>query len=51
MGVSTPSGHVTLSDKVNTGLRQTASTGSGYAHAHGIDLRVQYVDVILATKN
>ncbi len=50
-GLSTPSGHVTLSDKMNTGTRQTTSTGSGYSHAHGLDLRVQYVDVIIATKN
>ena len=29
----------------------TESTGSGSTHAHGLDLRVQYVDVIICTKN
>lgn len=29
----------------------TSSMGSGSTHTHGIDLRVQYVDVIIATKN
>ena len=27
------------------------STGSGEAHSHGLDLRVQYVDVIICSKN
>lgn len=29
----------------------TSSSGSGSTHSHGLDLRVQYVDVIIATKN
>jgi hypothetical protein len=29
----------------------SAGTGSGGAHQHGIDLRVRYVDVIIAAKN
>lgn len=29
----------------------TQSTGSGSAHAHGMDIRVQYVDVIIAEKD
>lgn len=28
----------------------TASAGSGSTHSHGLDLRVQYVDVIICTK-
>lgn len=28
----------------------TGSQGSGAAHSHGLDLRVQYVDVIIASK-
>lgn len=30
---------------------RTDSTGNGAAHAHGIDIRVQYLDTIYATKN
>ena len=29
----------------------TENTGSGSAHSHGLDLRVQYVDVIICTKD
>jgi hypothetical protein len=29
----------------------TVSAGSGATHAHGLDLRVQYVDVIIASKD
>lgn len=29
----------------------TNNAGSGEGHSHGIDLRVQYIDVIIATKN
>lgn len=29
----------------------TMSSGSGSAHSHGLDLRVQYVDVIIASKD
>jgi len=29
----------------------TSSTGSGSTHSHGMDLRVQYVDVIIAIKD
>jgi len=29
----------------------TANSGSGGSHAHGMDIRVQYVDVIIATKD
>ena len=29
----------------------TGSTGSGSTHTHGLDLRVQYVDVIIASKD
>ena len=29
----------------------TAANGSGSAHTHGLDLRVQYVDVIIASKD
>ena len=29
----------------------TGSQGSGAAHSHGLDLRVQYVDVIICSKN
>jgi len=31
--------------------RGTAAAGASWGHAHGIDLRVQYVDAIIATKN
>ena len=34
------------SDSINTG-----SQGSGSTHSHGLDLRVQYVDVIIASKD
>jgi len=33
------------------GALRTNSVGSGAAHAHPMDLRVQYVDVIIASKN
>jgi len=33
------------------GSLNTNFVGSGSAHAHPIDLRVQYVDVIIASKN
>ena len=29
----------------------TESQGSGSTHSHGLDLRVQYVDIIICTKN
>lgn len=32
-------------------LGESGLTGSGEAHAHGLDLRVQYVDVIIASKD
>ena len=32
-------------------VKTTSSAGSGSTHTHGIDLRVQYVDVIICTKN
>jgi hypothetical protein len=34
-----------------TGVPTISSTGGSGAHAHGIDIRVQYVDVIKATKD
>jgi hypothetical protein len=33
------------------GNNTTSSVGGGAAHAHGMDIRVQYVDVIKATKD
>lgn len=33
------------------GTGSTGSQGSGASHSHGLDLRVRYVDVILATKD
>ncbi len=35
----------------NGGSKSTDSIGSGSTHSHGLDLRVQYVDVIICTKN
>lgn len=32
-------------------LGQSGSTGSGAAHAHGLDIRVAYVDVIICAKD
>ena len=31
--------------------KYTDSKGSGSTHSHGLDLRVQYVDVIICTKD
>lgn len=42
-------GHV--STDVTTTLRNTVASGSGSAHSHGLDLRIQYVDSIICTKN
>lgn len=36
---------------MNAGNIQTSSAGSGASHAHNIDLRVNYVDVIIASKD
>lgn len=39
-------------DRITTSAGfNSGSEGSGSAHAHGLDLRVQYVDVIICTKN
>lgn len=35
----------------SNGDPQASNTGSGSSHTHGLDLRVQYVDVIIASKD
>lgn len=35
----------------STSAIPTSSQGSGSSHSHGMDIRVQYVDVIIATKD
>ena len=35
----------------NSSTKYTDSIGSGSTHTHGLDLRVQYVDIIICTKN
>lgn len=45
------SGLLPSSPNYTTELRTTSATGGSNSHAHGIDLRVQYVDLIIATKN
>lgn len=40
-----------VSNAGNGSSRSHASQGSGSTHSHGLDLRVQYVDVIICTKN
>ena len=48
-GSSSTGGYLTAS----TGkiITSSGSAGSGSTHSHGLDLRVQYVDVIICTKN
>lgn len=48
-GSSSTSGYITsASGKIIT---SSGSAGSGSTHSHGLDLRVQYVDVIIASKD
>ena len=44
-------GYKSISGDGNYGAYTTGSSGSGTAHSHNIDLRVNYVDVIIATKD
>jgi hypothetical protein len=52
--VAAGSGGATIPNLFASGASSTldsANTGSGGSHAHGMDIRVQYVDVIIATKD
>jgi hypothetical protein len=40
-----------MNDTDDTAVGGALSTGSGSTHTHGLDLRVQYVDVIICEKN
>lgn len=44
-------GHNSNSGYNSGGVKTTSSAGSGATHTHGLDLRVQYVDVIIASKD
>lgn len=45
------SGIIGFTGDAHNGIGNTGSAGSNAAHSHGLDLRVQYVDVIIATKD
>lgn len=44
-------GQIQAGTDYSLGNNTTSSVGGGGAHAHGMDIRVQYVDVIKATKD
>jgi hypothetical protein len=48
---SNDDGIITSSNGAHTHTFTTDSTGSGTAHSHDMDLRVQYVDIIIAAKD
>jgi hypothetical protein len=50
-GSSTNTRDKFTSETAVIGSRSTVSTGSGATHSHGLDIRVQYLDVIICTKN